>query len=134
MQEIQVKLWDDVHWHEEQGRVPSDETHYLELDGRRVRLDLTSEHGKELASQVSRWLDAGRPEGEEATARLGFKAGSAEAKQFYARLREWADAEDRSAEYKIRHRDGSTSLGNYKYGRRLVRDYEAYLLSQAAAA
>jgi hypothetical protein len=132
MQEVKVHLWDDVHWHEEEARVESTETHWLELDGRRVRLDLTGEHGKELAGQLARWLDAGHPEGEEATARLGFKPGSAEAKQFYARLREWADAEGRSAEYKIRHRDGSTSLGNYKYGRRLVRDYEAYLMAQAA--
>ena len=134
MQQILIKLWDDREFADHGTYVESQGAHFLELDGRRVRQDLTAENYRRLRSEVLPWLRAGHSEDERPSARAGFRLGSSESKQFYKDLRKWADSEGRSAEYQIRHRDGQISANNYKYKENLVRDYEAYLLTQAKAA
>lgn len=131
MQEVLVKLWCDKTWHDDQEKAESDGSHVLELDGRRVKLDLADSHYKVLAEFLEPWLAAGRPEGSGPVARLGFRAGTKEAKDFRRGLREWADGEGRAGEYRRERPDGKV---DYKYPKRLYDDYVAYLLSQAEPA
>jgi len=135
MQEVLVRLWDDVALAEEGERTQSDEQ--VELRFRRggkevaVRLDLTREHGDELEAQLARWLKAGSAIGAPPEFRYGFKPGSKEAKDWRRELRNWADAEGRTAEYL---RSDGDSKNRYKYPDKLVKDYQEYLLSKTRAA
>jgi hypothetical protein len=131
MQEVQLHLWDDKHWHDAEEKVTSEETHFLELDGRRVKLDLTAAHSRELAELVGSWLDAGSDVDAPPVTRLGHKAGSKESKDWHAGLRAWADKEGRTEEY-LKYRPSGKI--DYRYPVKLVQDYEAYLLAQAQAA
>lgn len=131
MQEVLLRLWCDKTWHDSQQKAESDGTHVLELDGHRVRLDLTNENFQELAAWLAPWLAAGSQEDTGPVARVGFKAGSKEAKDFRRGLREWADGEGRTEEYKRERPDGKV---DYKYPKKLYDDYVAYLLSQAEPA
>lgn len=130
MEEVLLRLLDDKIWHDRQEKVESAGSHVLELDGQRVKLDLTDENFKELAGWLAPWLAAGRREGEGPVTRLGFKAGSPESKNWRCRLREWADSEGRSSEY-LRATPDDSGKNKYTYPRPLVRDFEAYLLAQA---
>lgn len=129
MQEVLLKLWCDKTWHDSEEKVESDGSHVLELDGRRVQLDLTDPHYKALAEFLEPWLAAGHREGEGPVTRVGFKAGSQESKDWRRRLREWADAEGRSSEY-LRATPDESGKNKYTYPRQLVKDFEAHLLAQ----
>lgn len=130
MREVLLRLLCDKTWYDEQEKVESDGSHVLELDGRRVKLDLTDAHYKALAGFLEPWLAAGHGEDEGPVTRLGFKPGSQESKDWRRRLREWADGEDRTSEY-LRAAPDDSGKNKYKYPRPLVRDFEAYLLAQA---
>lgn len=133
MQEVVLRLLDDKTWYDRQEKVESAGSHVLELDGNRVKLDLTDENFKELAGWLAPWLAAGHREDEGPVTRLGFKAGSPESKNWRRRLREWADSEGRSSEY-LRATPDDSGKNKYTYPRQLVKDFEAYLLSLARPA
>ena len=64
MQTIEIRKWDDLHAREEAARVPADLEAEVELRlgkvTRRVRMDLTAAHGKELEALLARYFEIGR--------------------------------------------------------------------------
>ena len=133
MREVYVKLWCDKTWADSHERVESDSAHFLELDGKRVRLDLTDGNYRDLYAVIKPWLEAGHPEDEKPKVGHSFAAGTKEAKDWYRDLRLWADSVGRSEEYRYYHRNGELAK-DFSYPKKLRDDYEAYLLSQAQAA
>jgi hypothetical protein len=125
MQEILVKLWDDLHARAGE-RVASDvqvELTYRTKRGvQHVRLDLTGEHGEELDKVLAPWLEAGQAP--DALASHG-KPGSAQAREFYAGLREWAASVGRAEEHWTTGKNGRPR--QLYYPKRLIADYEAHL-------
>lgn len=95
---------------------------------RRVRLDLTDAHAKELEETLARWLDAGQKPSDQASAH-GHQPGSAGARQFYAGLRDWAKAEGRDGEHWTTGKGGRAR--QLYYPRQLVADYREHLRSLA---
>jgi hypothetical protein len=133
MQAIEVKLYDDRHWHDGEGKVQAHVRQVLEYNGKRVKLDLSDLHHQELAELLQPWLAAGQPVDAQPTARLGFRPGSSESRAFYAGLRTWADENGRGEEYQVKHREGSDPVKvNYHYPESLLRDYENHLAGRAA--
>ena len=136
MQEVLVRLWDDVTLAEEGERAESDEQ--VELTFRRggkevaVRLDLTRAHGDELAAQLARWLKAGSPVGAAPEFRHGFRPGSKEAREWRRGLRQWADGEGRTGEYL--NPNATEAKNRFRYPDQLVKDYQEHLLAKAQAA
>jgi hypothetical protein len=97
---------------------------------KRVTLDLTTAHVEELESLLFRWLDAGQDlDAKIAALPHSHKAGSKEARAFYAGLREWAAMVGRSGEHWTTGRNGQAK--QFYYPRGLVADYQEYLLDQA---
>lgn len=135
MQEISIRLLCDKTRAETGTKVDATQVRILEYGKIRRRLDLTDDKAAELDALLKPWLDAGSDEDAKPTARVGFKAGSRESRDFYAGLRAWADREERTAEYTVNHRGGKkVAKINYRYPEKLVEDYEAYLASQARSA
>jgi len=130
MKTVEIKLWDDVHA-KKGARVQADETVTLEYASPRlhgsVRLDLSADHGKELDELLASWLEAGQ--GADAPMMAHGKAGSKEARDFYAGLRAWAKSVGRDGEHWTKGRGDRPP--QYYYPRSLVQDYEAYLIEQA---
>jgi hypothetical protein len=130
MQTIEVRLWDDLDARAGE-RVPSDEQVTLEYTSKRVRklvrLDLTTAHATELEDLLARWLDAGHDPAQPAA--VSHKAGSKEAREFYAGLREWARAVGRDDEHWTSGRNGRER--QLYYPRQMVADYQEYLLGEA---
>lgn len=133
MQTVEIRLWDDVHAKAGE-RVPSDEQATLEYTSKRVRkrvrLDLTTAHMAELEDLLFRWLEAGRDlDAKAAALPHSHKAGSKEARDFYAGLREWAKSAGRDGEHWTSGKGGRARQLYYPRG--LVADYQAYLLGEA---
>jgi hypothetical protein len=134
MRSVEIKLWDDVHYAEDAEKVEAvRKTRLVYQDGdgapQEVVLDLTTEHADLLASQMARWIKAGHPPEQGIVLTRGYKAGSKEARDFYAGLRAWAKSVGRDGEHWTQGRGGREP--QYYYPRGLVRDYEAYLIEQA---
>lgn len=105
MQTVEVHLWDDLHDHQDGGRVPADvqvELTYKTRNGtRHVRLDLTEAHLRDLDKVLAPFLDAGQPPGSQAgaTTKNGGKIrrgppggpGGTESRRWREGLRAWAD-------------------------------------------
>jgi hypothetical protein len=131
METVEIHLWDDLDARAG-NRVESDQQVTLEYStkrgSRRVRLDLTDEHAKELEEVLARWLDAGQRPREQASAH-GHQPGSAAARQFYAGLRDWAKAEGRDGEHWTSGKGGRAR--QLYYPRQLVADYREHLRSLA---
>jgi hypothetical protein len=97
---------------------------------KRVTLDLTAAHADELESLLFRWLEAGQDlDAKVAAPPHSHKAGSKEARAFYAGLREWAAMVGRSDEHWTSGRNGQARQLYYPRG--LVADYQEYLLGLA---
>lgn len=136
MQEILVKIWDDVHAQDGE-RVAADAqvelTYVVKRNGkeqsRQVKLDLTDAHAGELDKELARWLDAGHAP--DALASHG-KPGSAQAREFYAGLRMWAQSVGRDGEHWTSGKNGRPK--QLYYPKALVADYEAFLAANAPAA
>jgi hypothetical protein len=133
MRTVEIKLWDDVHAKAGE-RVPSDEQATLEYTSKRVRkrvtLDLTTAHMKELENLLFCWLEAGQdPAAKVSALSHSHKAGSKEARDYYVGLREWAKAAGRDGEHWTSGKGGRAR--QLYYPRSLVEDYQAYLLDQA---
>jgi hypothetical protein len=133
MQTVEIRLWDDVHAQEGQ-RVQADQQATLEYTSKRVkkrvRLDLTTAHAAELEDLLFRWLEAGQDQDAKVTALPhSHKAGSKEARDFYAGLRAWAKDTGRDGEHWTSGK-GSHPRQLY-YPRALVADYKNWLISQA---
>lgn len=133
MRTVEIRLWDDVHAKAGE-RVPSDEQATLEYTSKRVRkrvtLDLTTAHVKELENLLLCWLEAGQDLDAKVSALPhSHKAGSKEARDYYAGLRKWAKAAGRDGEHWTSGKDGRARQLYYPRG--LVGDYQAYLLDQA---
>jgi Lsr2 protein len=133
MKTVEIRLWDDLDGKAGR-RVQSDEQVVLEFTSRRVRkrvtLDLTTAHAAELEDLLSRWLEAGQdPDVKVAARPHSHKAGSREARDFYAGLREWAKSVGRDGEHWTSGK-GSRPRQLY-YPRGLVADYQDWLMSQA---
>lgn len=107
MQTVEVKLWDDLDHKQSGSRVPADvqvELEYKTKKGtKRVRLDLTAEHGGELDKLLAPYLAAGQsPDAAESPREVksGGKIrrgppggpGWSEARDWRRRLREWSDS------------------------------------------
>lgn len=60
---------DDLHQAEDGEQVQADRTHTLALNGRRVEIDLTAAHYKELDEALARYFKAGRTNGTSAQSR-----------------------------------------------------------------
>ena len=115
-------------------RVQSGEQVTLEYASKRVRkrvkLDLTTAHAAELESLLFRWLEAGQDQDAKVTALPhSHKAGSKEARDFYAGLREWARAVCRDGEHWTSGKGGRPRQLYYPRG--LVADYKDWLTEQA---
>jgi hypothetical protein len=130
MQEVLVRLWCDKTFQDTREKVQAAETVIVEYRGKRWRMDLSSGNAELLDAVLAPWLAAARPEDAPAEFHHGFKAGSAEAREWRAGLRAWADSVGRTSEYTVSHTRGGSKL-NYRYPRDLERDYENHLLQQA---
>lgn len=132
MQTVEVRLWDDLDARAGE-RVQSDEQVTLEYTSKRVRklvrLDLTAAHAAELEDLLFRWLEAGHDPAQPMTVGHAHKAGSKEAREFYAGLREWALATGRDGEHWTAGKNGRQP--QLYYPRRLTADYQEYLLGEA---
>jgi hypothetical protein len=131
MQTIEIRLWDDVEAKAGR-RVQADVQVTLEVTTpkgteRRV-LDLTAEHLAELGGMLAPWLAAGRDPDAPAIA-SAHKAGSKEAREFYAGLREWAKSAGRDGEHWTSGKNGRER--QLYYPRQMVADYQEYLLGEA---
>lgn len=126
MQTVEIRLWDDLH--AKQGeKIPSDVQVTLEYKGKRRRLDLTTAHAEELDKLLAPWMEAGQsPDAPPVTAH---KAGSVEAREFYAGLRAWAASVGRTDEHYTSGKNGQPR--QFYYPRKLVADYEEHLRSLA---
>jgi hypothetical protein len=130
---VEIRLWDDLD-NKEGTRVQSDEQVTLEYTSKRVKkrvtLDLTTAHAGELEGLLFRWLEAGQDQDAKVAALPhSHKAGSKEARDFYAGLREWAAMVGRSGEHWTTGRNGQAK--QFYYPRGLVADYQDYLLDLA---
>jgi hypothetical protein len=107
VQTVEVKLWDDLDHKQSGSKVPADvqvELEYRTRKGtKRVRLDLTAEHGSELDKILAPYLAAGQPP-DAADGPREVKSGGkirrgppggpggSEAREWRGNLREWSDS------------------------------------------
>lgn len=59
MEKVTVVLYDDLHHHDTGLLIEADASHVLELDGKRVKLDLTSTNFKALEENLREYLAVG---------------------------------------------------------------------------
>lgn len=117
MKEIIPVLWDDLVLREESKKVPADVTVRLAYNGRETELDLSSEHAKELAEFLERYLSAGsQPVSDHRGP--AFKAMDPGRLSYLRNLRKWASQEGLNY---------TTSTGKLYYPVRLIAAYDAYL-------
>jgi hypothetical protein len=133
MRTVEIRLWDDLD-DKAGSRVQSDEQVTLEYASKRVKkrvtLDLTTAHAGELEDLLFRWLEAGQDQDAKVAALPhSHKAGSKEARAFYAGLREWAAMVGRSGEHWTTGGNGKAKQFYYPKG--MVADYQDYLLGLA---
>jgi hypothetical protein len=132
MQEILVKLWCNRCYHAHGKRVEATEVRVVAHQRKRGRLDLCRSCAQEYDGVLGAWLLVA--DDEDARPETRFRAGSKEARDFYAAMRKWADERGRTAEYMVTHRGPGPHKVNYGKPKKLVDDYTAYLASQALAA
>lgn len=127
MEQVQVKLYDDRSYHADGSLVEADASHILELDGRRVKLDLTEDNFDELSGQLARWLDAGSPAAPSMAVKQVQKrkrSGSLKPDHLLLNqaIRYWAAWQDRVAETLV--------PTGYYYKAKLRADVNAWLTAQ----
>lgn len=113
MEKIQVVLYDDMHHSNDGSLVVADASHVLELDGQRVKLDLTEANFEELGDFLAEYLAAGSPIAIPGAAanpgRPGGRKGVSpdpERVTFNEAMRLWAAWQDRVEETKTRSGSG----------------------------
>ena len=135
--------WDDIDMSADGTKTPATESAVIELDGQRVALDLTTEHRAELGEVMAKWLAAGTPVtvSQPAVRRAASTNGGngngngingPEHAELRAAIRDWADAQGRTDEYRVPRSDGHGFT--LIYPRKLRDDFDAAMAAQAAAA
>lgn len=137
MKELQLVLSDDLAFFLRGERVPADETVLISIDGKTRELDLTAQNAAELRQVLEPYLKAGHLPGNEPalTSPDGKKLKKPtpsliEARAQQKKLRDYADSRG------MRSSDGKrpiyrTEGGGYYYPYPLVKEYEAYVASEA---
>jgi hypothetical protein len=132
--------WDDIDMSTDGTKTPATESAVIELDGQRVALDLTTEHRAELGEVMAKWLAAGTPVtvSQPAVRRAASTNGGngngingPEHAELRAAIRDWADAQGRTDEYRVARADGHGFT--LIYPRKLRDDFDAAMAAKAAA-
>jgi hypothetical protein len=119
---VQVALFDDIEFAAGKQRVPANHTTTLSFEGKTVELDLNDLNYHALKEFVTPYIKAGHPVGDPIASPKDHPGG---AWAFYKGMREWADSQGRSDEYRARGEAGD----GYSYDNKLRSDYRAHLAS-----
>lgn len=139
MQTVEVRLWDDLHHRQDGEKVAADvqvELEYrCEKRTRRVRLDLTAQHGDELAKLLAPYLEAGTPSDDQGQSEVkpGGKIrrkppGDMPNRVWRRQMRAWADELGLVNREDSRYPAWQTVTGKHYYPSDLE---DAFLLHQA---
>jgi Lsr2 len=120
MKELIPAIWDDLVLKETGEKVAAQETVHVGLEGRWAELDVQSETAREIRRLIGTYMAAGRRVTEVPETAKMDPSGFTQI-QFNRKMREWADEQGRSAEYR------TNTDGVYKYRPQLIADFREWL-------